>query len=115
VEVASKSSLKSVLISICGTDIDMRRSYLIADVDDDTVGKLYGLPMNVKVRENNGTMRWATLEELNYCREKQRPKTRGTPFAKLRGRNRKMVNEYKRDFPRRPYIDRQYFEAHWNT
>eukprot|EP01083_Nonionella_stella_P284425 968289_1 len=64
---------------------DGRRSYLIVDVDDDTVGKLWGLPMNVKVRETDGKMRWGTLEELNYCREKQYPKNKWTPHNKLRG------------------------------
>ena len=94
---------------------DQKRSYLIVDVDDDTVGKLWGMPMNVKVRENNGKMRWATLDELNYCREKEYPKNGWTPYNKLRGNNRKMFKKFKRDFPRRPYIDRTYFEGHWNT
>eukprot|EP00485_Elphidium_margaritaceum_P005958 CAMPEP_0202696002 /NCGR_PEP_ID=MMETSP1385-20130828/9400_1 /ASSEMBLY_ACC=CAM_ASM_000861 /TAXON_ID=933848 /ORGANISM="Elphidium margaritaceum" /LENGTH=338 /DNA_ID=CAMNT_0049352093 /DNA_START=117 /DNA_END=1133 /DNA_ORIENTATION=- len=94
---------------------DGRRSYLIVDVDDDRVGTLHGMPSNVRVRENNGKMRWSTLDELNYCREKAYPKHGMCPHNRLRGRNRKMHKKFKRNFPRRPYIDRQYFEAHWNT
>ena len=94
---------------------DQRRSFLIVDVDDDTVGKLWGEAMKVRVRENNGKMRWATLEELNYCREKEYPKNGWTPHNKMRGNSRKFHKKFKRDFPRRPYIDRTNFEGHWNT
>ena len=73
---------------------DQRRSFLIVDVDDDTVGKLWGEAMKVRVRENNGKMRWATLEELNYCREKEYPKNGWTPHNKMRGNSRKFHKKF---------------------
>lgn len=89
---------------------DCKHSFLIVDVDDDTIGRLYNKAINVKVRECNGELRWGTLDEVNYVREKEYPKNI-TPYERIRGKKRQSP---KRKFPLKPYLDRRYVEHHWN-
>lgn len=98
---------------------DMRHSYMIVDTTDSKLSMLNNEPINVKIRECNGEMRWATMEEVNFAYMKEFPKP-DTPYNRIRNGYGRLYYRTqqgnifpKRKFPRRPYMDHQYQEHHW--
>ena len=83
---------------------------MIVDLDDDKISKLHGRHMNVKIREENGNLRWATVDECNFARMKEYPKG-VTPHQRIRLRHRVKP---KRNFPKKPFLGNAgYVEHHW--
>ncbi|ETO05542.1 hypothetical protein RFI_31851 [Reticulomyxa filosa] len=91
--------------------LDAKSNYMIVDIGEDDIRQAHDEHMNVKIRESNGHIRWATVEECNFAHMKEYPKG-FSPHDRIRSKRREQMRA-RRKFPKKPFIDTRFVEHHW--